>query len=155
MKSTAVFFSLALLLFSACGSPARLVIDDVIQIRQVLVDDRLAATFEKTDGTPVRCGDAVLTDGTISYTYFKKGADTTTFDLWVVLNERGSSTWKTFTRKAGRAAALLLNGAVLTTFPALPSADKQAMKVVVPRVATSQAEADALQLRLDKKAGKK
>jgi hypothetical protein len=155
MKVSFLLITLSILLISGCGETARLTVSDVIQVRQVLHDDPLAASFEDREGAIVRCGDAALTDALISFTYFKKGADTTKFDLWVVLNDRGSSTWKTFARKSGRTAALLLDGKVLTTFPATPSIDKQAMKIIIPSVATSQEEADALQIRLDRKGGKK
>jgi hypothetical protein len=155
MKHRIFLVILTAIICVGCGETSRLVVTDVIQIRQVLHDDPLAASFEDRTGAIVRCGDAALTDGLISFTYFKKGADTTKFDLWVVLNERGSSTWKTFARKSGRTAALLLDGKVLTTFAATPSVDKQAMKIIIPAVATSQEEADALQIRLDKKGGRK
>ncbi|MBL0176665.1 MAG: hypothetical protein IPP94_15610 [Ignavibacteria bacterium] len=149
MKTIAVIVLLALA--AGCGGASRIVVRDVIQIRPLLADDPLATKFDAKDGSTVGCGDPVLTDQLISYTYFKKTADSASFDLYVVMTERGAAQWKTYTRRTGKTAAFLLDGRMLLSFPAEAAADKAAIKVVIASAAASQEEADALQLRLDKK----
>jgi hypothetical protein len=153
LRSTVVL--LAFFGFACSGpEPAKIFLTDVIQIRQVIDDDPLAAKVFTAEGEEMRVGDVILADKLIQRVQLK-GIAEDRWDLLVVLGQSGGlAKWRNVSRRLnGKTAALLIDGKVLKTFPIATAEETEAeyLTITIDTIVSTKGEAEQLQLRLDAK----
>ena len=138
--------------------PSRMFLTDVIQVREVIEGDPLAAKTWTVEGEEIRVSDIFLSDKLINRVQLKEIAEDR-WDLLLVMGRSGGAAkWKNVSRRRnGKTGALLIDGKVLKTFTIVehPETDAEFITLTIGSVVSSKEDAEKLQLRLDqKKSGK-
>ncbi|MDH7514527.1 MAG: hypothetical protein QHI48_01445 [Bacteroidota bacterium] len=143
-----IFLFLAVL--AGCGSTQTSRVRDILQIRPLEEDDPLAARLADRKGDLVRVGDVVINDYLVQSLFFKPG-ENGTFDLSIFLTDYGAAKWKNLLVRRVPTVVLVIEGKVYARFTPAQPVNKSGTNIIVPGLASTQEEADALQKIFDRK----